>query len=77
MKHLLYVMLLGLLFSCKVTSETTTMGTVERIDPSLDNIINQDAKIEVLGEGYEWSEGPLWVAEKNMLLFSDVPKNTV
>lgn len=36
-----------------------------------------DAQVEILGEGFEWSEGPVWIASQNMLLFSDVPKNTI
>jgi gluconolactonase len=47
------------------------------MDPSLDNIISPTAAIEVLSNGYEWSEGPVWVEPEKMLLFSDVPMNTV
>ena len=32
---------------------------------------------EIIAEGFEWSEGPLWVEKHNMLLFSDVPMNTI
>lgn len=52
-------------------------GSIERLDPALDAIISPGAKPEIITEGYEWSEGPLWVEKYNMLLFSDVPKNTV
>ena len=54
-----------------------TLGTVERLDPRLDALIPRDAKIEILAEGYNWSEGPIWVADGKYLLFSDVPENTV
>jgi gluconolactonase len=57
--------------------EEKSIGTFERIDPEFDKIVSSDASISVLGEGYEWSEGPLWVGSQNMLLFSDVPKNVV
>ena len=53
------------------------IGTVERLDPALDNIISANAKPEIIAEGFEWSEGPLWVEQHNMLLFSDVPMNTI
>ena len=33
--------------------------------------------IEIIGEGYEWTEGPVWIADENMLLFSDVPQNII
>lgn len=54
-----------------------TIGSIERLDAALDNIISTDAQIEILAEGFEWSEGPVWVESENMLLFSDVPKNMI
>lgn len=59
------------------TQGRKTLGTIERLDPSLDQIIATDATIEILGEGYTWSEGPVWVEKEKMLLFSDVPENIV
>lgn len=57
--------------------EYLTSGTIERIDPAINDIIDADAKIEVLGDGYEWLEGPVWVADHHFLLFSDVMTNSV
>src|SRR6186713_2678632 len=54
-----------------------SIGTIERLDPALDDIISADAKPEIIAEGFEWSEGPLWVEQHNMFLFSDVPMNTI
>jgi len=54
-----------------------TTGNIERIDPALDAIIAPDAKAEIIAEGFEWSEGPLWVESEQMLLFSDVPANSI
>jgi gluconolactonase len=59
-------------------SNYPTIGAVVRLDPSLDTLVNADAKIEVLASGFEWSEGPVWVPrDGGFLLFSDVPQNTV
>ena len=33
-------------------------------------------KLETLGEGYGWSEGPTWDRERDALYFTDVPGNT-
>ncbi len=71
--------------SCKTNQNKTqsveekykTIGTIERFDAALDNIISKDAKAEIIAEGFEWSEGPLWIEKHQMLLFSDVPMNTV
>lgn len=54
-----------------------SIGSIERIDPAFDAIVKADAQIEVLADGFEWSEGPLWIEDQKALLFSDVPTNTV
>jgi len=61
----------------KKESMYKTTGTIEKFDAALDNIISANAKPEIIAEGFEWSEGPLWVEKHNMLLFSDVPMNTI
>ena len=60
-----------------VTEKYKTTGTIERYDSSVNNIISKDAKAEIIAEGFEWSEGPLWIEKHNMLIFSDVPMNTI
>ena len=52
-------------------------GEIEFIDNELSNLINKDAKVEIIAEGFDWSEGPLWIEQQQMLLFSDVPKNII
>jgi len=59
------------------TSVYKTTGSAERIDAALDSIIDADAVAEIIAEGFEWSEGTLWIEKENMLLFSDVPTNTI
>ncbi|MDX2305456.1 MAG: SMP-30/gluconolactonase/LRE family protein [Microscillaceae bacterium] len=54
-----------------------TIGYIERLDPALDAIIPKDAKIEILADGMNWAEGPLWLADKQWLLFTDVPENKI
>lgn len=58
-------------------TDSKTIGSIEKLDPSLDNIISEDASIEILAEGFSWSEGPVWVPYLNALLYSDVPENIV
>jgi len=55
------------------------LGTIERKDAAFDKLIPKDAVIEILAEGFDWSEGPVWVKEKagGHLLFSDIPKNMI
>ena len=53
------------------------LGTIERYDPRLDALIPPLARVEIIGEGYDWSEGPVWNARDGSLLFSDIPPNMV
>lgn len=59
------------------SSKYTKVGTIERLDPAFDAIVSADAKAEIIAEGFDWSEGALWIDKDSMLLFSDVPVNTV
>lgn len=52
-------------------------AVLEAADPQFHELIPPDAKVEVLADGFEWSEGPVWWRPGNCLLFSDVPRNTV
>lgn len=56
--------------------ENTEMK-IERLDPSINNLIVENAKIEILAEGYDWTEGPVWVPDGKFLLFSDIPPNNI
>jgi gluconolactonase len=62
--------------SCK-SKQYEVIGSFEALDPSFHELVSPDARAEIIAEGFEWSEGPLWVASENMLLFSDIPNNTV
>lgn len=68
--------IVALFFSCN-SKQQTMKGSIERIDPAINSIIDEKAEIEVIAQGFEWSEGPLWIEQEKMLLFSDVPANTI
>lgn len=50
---------------------------IEIYDNRALDIIEANASFNILGAGYSWSEGPLWLANENLLLFSDVPQNII
>jgi gluconolactonase len=56
---------------------TLAQESVERLDPALDAIIAPETTVETLCQGFQWSEGPVWDAKEQRLLFSDVPRNTI
>ena len=67
-----------LIVNCgKGTSAYPTIGSIERLEPALDQLIPKGAKLEVLAEGFEWTEGPLWISQGAYLLFSDIPPNSI
>ncbi len=70
-------LILAVILACTAPKEKKTMGSVERLDPALDNLLSADSQPEIIAEGFDWSEGPVWIEKENMLLFSDVPKNIV
>ncbi len=68
------------------SSSIETVGSIERLDPKLVDLIAEDAVLEVLARGFDWSEGPVWVpglgrsqtgSPDGFLLFSDVPQNVI
>lgn len=70
----------GLLAQAAIAQNTTNfpiLGEVVRLDPALDELLGPDARIEVLGSGFEWSEGPVWHPDMKAVLFSDIPRNSV
>jgi gluconolactonase len=52
-------------------------GKIERKDPRFDKLVPKAAHMEQLAEGFEWSEGPLWIKDGGYVLFSDIPRNSV
>lgn len=71
------LLLLTLILASCGTREIKTIGSIEKKDSALDAILSENVAIEIIGEGYTWSEGPVWIEKENMLLFSDVPENIV
>ena len=47
------------------------------LDTSALSIIDSTTTIEVLTDGYKWTEGPLYIKDSNYLLFSDIPNNRI
>ena len=69
--------LILILINLLVISQDKFIGSVERLSPEIDNLIEKSAKIEILADGFEWSEGPVWSSQLNSVLFSDVPENVI
>ncbi|MBO0344006.1 SMP-30/gluconolactonase/LRE family protein [Roseibium sp. CAU 1637] len=44
-------------------------------DPRFRALIQQNARLQRVATGFEWTEGPVWFADHLLLLFSDIPAN--
>jgi|SRR5579859_6004270 len=87
MKRCLLAVAIGWLFmaggcsngneDAKAPPRDSAAGKVELYDGSAGSIIDSNAAIEVIGRHYIWSEGPVWVPAKQMLLFSAVRENKI
>ncbi len=73
MHRVLLPLFVLIIVSCK----QARIGTIERIDPSLDAIIPAGVEPEIIADGFKWTEGPVWIEDRKMLLFSDVFSNNV
>jgi gluconolactonase len=50
---------------------------VELHDPNLEMVLDGSVKLQVLAEGFEIAEGPLWIPSMKTLLFTDVKGNKI
>src|SRR6188508_2302430 len=76
--------LLGILVSLAVLTAQTPPPSpfrIERLDPALDDVIAPDAQLEMLGDRFALTEGPVWVprssGQPGYLLFSDNAANVI
>lgn len=58
-------------------AQQKTTGKLVALDDAFYDYMDKNAKIEVLADGFIWSEGPVWVKAGDFLLFSDAPQNTI
>jgi len=75
MKKIIFSFLFIAVFFTGYTQES--IGTIEIVSNELSGLINKDAKVEIIAEGFQFTEGPFWFDKEKMLLFSDVPANTI
>jgi len=66
MKALLVFSVAVLLVGCSQApvlapeAEIHGVGNIVRLDPAFDSIVLKDARIEKVGGGFQFTEGPLW-----------------
>jgi gluconolactonase len=52
---------------------------IVRTDPKLDEVVSSDARLELIGDRFGLTEGPVWVPDEDdgFLLFSDLISNVI
>lgn len=53
------------------------MDIYEIADPRFSDFVLPNAPLEKLADGFRWLEGPVWFADRDCLLFSDLPNDRV
>ncbi|MBV9930078.1 MAG: SMP-30/gluconolactonase/LRE family protein, partial [Alphaproteobacteria bacterium] len=51
--------------------------SVEPYSPAFNRLVPKGTPVEIVADGFQWAEGPVWVAGGGYLLFSDVPRNRI
>ncbi len=74
-KTLLFCFLLVSLFVSSCSAQHNFK--IEILDDDALELIDPNAEIKVIGEGFKWTEGPVYIEDGDYLLFSDIPNNTV
>lgn len=53
------------------------MNGIEIIDPRFKSFVLPNAPLELLADGFRWLEGPVWFADHDCLLVSDIPNDRI
>jgi len=54
-----------------------SMADIEIIDPRFKSCVLPNGVLETLADGFRWLEGPVWFADMQCLLVSDIPNNRI
>lgn len=66
---------LALAAAPRIATAADVAPSITRYSPAIDRLIAPDARVEIIAEGIQWAEGPVWVPRGGYLLFSDPPAN--
>ena len=74
----LFAQIAGTRLTSHAQTAKRTLGKIERFDSQLDHLLGADASLEILADGFTWTEGPVWMGDpiNGHLLFSDIPRNS-
>jgi gluconolactonase len=75
-KFLLFAMLFS---ACNTPENKQSQATrrVEILDPEAGQFVDSSTTIDIVGSGFTWTEGPLYIKDGDYFLFSDIPNNRI
>lgn len=50
---------------------------IDILSDSLEHLLDLNAPVKVLAQGFAWTEGPAWDRKRQCLYFSDIPNNRI
>lgn len=75
------ILIISVMFIFACSSNTNVAASlnpnIEILDKSALAIIDPKASLNIIAEGFSWTEGPVWNADGEYLLFSDIPNNRI
>lgn len=74
---LLMSFLLFFSLTMQAQSLQSSRFSIEILDDEVLQLLDPDAEIMAIGQGFSWTEGPLYIDDGDYLLFSDIPENKV
>jgi gluconolactonase len=79
MPRIVLAAIASLLAGSFASGQSPAARAVVRLDPALDALVSPDAKVELVKDGFGFTEGPVWVQEgkEGYLLFTDMPGNVI
>jgi len=76
-RSLFYISIFLITYQAQSVNAQEMIGSIEVLDESMTKLVDPEAQLEVLAEGFIWTEGPVWVDDIDHLLFSDVYSNKI
>src|ERR1700704_5346569 len=79
MTRILKAVIASVLTSFVASAQSSKDNAVVRLDPALDALVSADARVELVKDGFGFTEGPVWVqnGSEGYLLFTDMPGNVI
>lgn len=61
----------------RIKGRQLAVGRLEAKSTAFKHLFPGDATVERIATGFQFTEGPVWLAEEKSLLFSDIPANQI